>query len=228
MNIESLNCHPTETVRDKVYLTLKQLIMENELKVGESYLEEQLASRLNVSRTPVREAAIQLERDGFVKVRPRHGLIVLSISIQDMREIYQIRTELESLAVELIARRGLTDTEFASLIECIIKMEAALDCADMKQWASADREFHCLILHYSQNQRLEHMMAQLRDQVHRARIVTMHLRAKPTQSNSDHELLIQHLRNRDEVAAGKLHRSHLTRAGNLLINLLEENGLNDL
>lgn len=219
---------PGKKTRDKVYHTIKQCIMENRLKSSVSYLETELADRLGVSRTPVREAALQLERDGFVKVRPRHGITVLPIAVQDMREIYQIQAELEPLAVALAARRGLSHAEFTPLVDCITKMETALEQDDLNTWAHADDIFHNLVVSYSQNRRLARMISQFRDQVHRARMATLHLRPKPLQSNVDHELLVRHLRNRDEAAARDVHHRHLTRAGTMLIELLEKNGLDNL
>ena len=83
---------------EMAYSTLKAMIMDNKLQPAASYLESELAEQLGISRTPTREAMLQLERDGFVEVRPRHGMRVLPISATDMREIYEILTELEPLA----------------------------------------------------------------------------------------------------------------------------------
>lgn len=217
-----------KTTRDKVYDEIKDLIMENDLKPSACYLETELAERLAVSRTPVREAMLQLERDGFVRVRPRHGMSVLPIAVQDMREIYQIRAELEPMAVGLAARRGLDEAEFSALSDCIHAMEASLERDDLNGWARADDMFHRLLGTYSSNRRLERMLCQFRDQVHRARMATLRLRPKPVLSNEDHRQVMEALRNRDAEAARKAHHTHMQRAGAMLIALLEKNGLDNL
>lgn len=219
---------PATDARSQVYAKIKSLVMTSTLKPSASYLEAELAEQLGVSRTPVREAMLQLERDGLVKVRPRHGMTILPISAVDMSEIYQILTELEPLAVELAAKRGLDEGELQALEACTTKMEKALEADDLQSWAKADGVFHSLLAIYSGNKRLEQTLSRFRDQVHRARMATLSLRERPLKSNREHKLLIDHLHNRDPEAARNLHREHRQSAGEMLVNLLITNGLDNL
>ncbi|MEO1065801.1 MAG: GntR family transcriptional regulator [Pseudomonadota bacterium] len=218
----------SDNIRNRAYGAMKTLIMNNELKPSASYLESELAARLGVSRTPVREAMLQLEREGFVEVRPRHGMRVLPVSAEDMSEIYDILSELEPLAAELAAKRGPSDAELSALQVCIDTMEEALQHDDLQAWAEADDEFHRLLVDYSDSTRLRKTVSQFRDQVHRARMATLSLRVKPTESNKDHQILVNHLRQKNAPEARKIHRAHRVKAGQMLVELLTKHGLNNL
>ena len=78
-----------------------------------------------MSRTPVREALVRLAREGLVEVRSRHGMCVLPVSADDMRDIYQVLTALESTAVELVARRRPDAKELEPLVEASRDMAKA-------------------------------------------------------------------------------------------------------
>ena len=86
-------------LRDVVFNTLRQAILRGELKPGERLMEIQLAQRLGVSRTPVREAIRKLELEGLVLMIPRKGAEVAEITIKDLEDVLQVRAALEELAV---------------------------------------------------------------------------------------------------------------------------------
>lgn len=218
----------TRTATEMAYATLKAMIMDNELQPSASYLEGELAERLGISRTPTREAMLQLERDGFVEVRPRHGMRVLPISAQDMQEIYAILTELEPLAAELAARRGLSSGELGQMQACVDAMDAALRKDDLDEWARADDRFHTLLAEYSGNQRLQRALANFADQVYRARMATLRIREKPIRSNEDHRELLDCLQSGDAGKAREVHRRHRETAGQMLVDLIARYRMNNL
>ncbi len=210
---------------ERAYRALKKLILGDELPAGSHLLEQEAAERLGMSRTPVREAMIRLEKDGVVEVRPRHGMRVLPVSPDDMREIYQVLTALESAAAEAVARRGATPAEIASLRAAVADMEAALDRGDLDGWADADKRFHWLLVTLTGNQRLQQMVSQLDEQAHRARVLTLRLRPKPVNSIRDHARLVAAIARRDAESARRIHHDHRTRAGEMLVGLLDRLGL---
>ena len=112
--------------KDRALSALRQLIFSGELMPGSDHLETELAARLGVSRTPVREAALQLQAQGLVDVRPRRGIRVLPVSAQDMRDIYDILTELESLAAARAAEAGYSKADLAQLAKAIQDMDSCL------------------------------------------------------------------------------------------------------
>lgn len=212
----------------RAYDELKRQILENELPAGWSALEQELAERLAMSRTPVREAMMRLSHEGLVEVRPRHGMRVLPVSAEDMREIYEVLTGLESTAAELAATRGASDVELSALEGAVEDMAAALKRDDLKAWAKADDRFHMLLVSLSGNRKLRDVAESFLDRSRRVRILTLKIRPKPTTSNRDHAAVVDAIRRRDAKAAHDIHRAHRVKAGKMLIALLYEHGLTHL
>ena len=92
-------------LRDVVFNTLRQAILKGELEPGERLMEIQLADRLGVSRTPIREAIRKLGLEGLVLMIPRKGAEVARISEKSLREVLEVRRSLEELATELACQR---------------------------------------------------------------------------------------------------------------------------
>src|SRR5574342_1416920 len=93
------------SIREHAYLFLKEMILEGELKSGDRLIERELAERLNISRTPIREALFRLESQGFVKTVPRKGVIVADISEKEIIEVFTILSSLEVLAAKLAVQK---------------------------------------------------------------------------------------------------------------------------
>lgn len=204
------------------YETLREMILNNELKVGTQYLEKVLVERLNISRTPVREACVRLEREGLIEIQPRHGIRVKPISPSDMREIYEILTALESQAIGDLARDGLSDEQLAKLEQATERMAIALEKDDLDAWAMSDEEFHHVLLEFCPNERLRNVVLQFWGQAHRVRFATLHLRVKPHDSTKDHSAVVEAIRERDVKKATRIHRKHREKGGNAMVRLLEK------
>ena len=101
-------------LRDVVFKTLRQAILKGELEPGERLMEIQLAERLGVSRTPIREAIRKLELEGLVLMIPRKGAEVARISENNLRDVLEVRRTLEELAVDLACQR-MTEDELEEL-----------------------------------------------------------------------------------------------------------------
>ncbi len=210
------------------YQTLKDMIMENRLSHEKSYLEQELATELGISRTPVREAALRLQEEGFVTIRPRLGIRVRPISLTDMGEIYDILTELEPYAASRLAARGLTEEEGRHLDEAVAAMDAALKSGDRTAWAGADRTFHQTLMELAGNARILRIVSTLWDQVHRARMVTLDHRPDLARSNEDHRRLVALIREGDAQGAANLHRRHRSHARAEMMALLTEQGVEEI
>ena len=204
---------------------LRAMILSNELPAGSSHLESELADRLKMSRTPVREACLMLEGQGLIEVRPRKGMRISALSPDDMREIYEVLTELESFCAEAVATRKPSEYELAVLARSIEKMDSALSVGNRTDWAEADEEFHTELVRLGGNRRIEKIVETYNDQVRRARAITLHLRPLPTKSNQDHRKLYRALLKGDAEAARRVHRKHRVRARELLTGLLSQAGL---
>ena len=214
------------TATTKATNALRNLIFTGDLPPGSDHLEAELAERLGISRTPVREALTRLEAQGLVRIRPRRGARIVGLSPYDMNDIYEVLTVLESAAAEKAAERRLGDTDLAPLLDAIEAMDTALEENDLDAWAQADDDFHTALVNASGNKRLIEATALYTDQVRRARMVTLRLRPIPHRSNEDHRAVLAAIRAGDAEAAHAIHHGHRERARALLTDLLEAHQLN--
>ena len=207
---------------DKAYEQIKSRILDNVYSPGYQALEQEIASDLGVSRTPVREALIRLQHEGLIELVPRRGMRVVPMVASDMKEIYDVLKSLESTAAELLAERKPGEDELKPMQRAIDDMEAALEADDLEKWAAADERFHRCLIDMCGNRRLATMASTVMDQGHRARMVTLRLRPKPTQSNSDHRELLDAIRRGDSEAARECHYHHRQRSSEMLTDILDK------
>lgn len=207
---------------------LRDMIFRGELGPGSDHLEGELANRLGMSRTPVREAALTLEAQGLVELRPRKGLRILSVSPQDMADIYDVLTELEGLAAARAAKAGYSADELAQLRLAIDDMDAALSVEDRDAWSEADDRFHRELVRLGGNKRVAAIVSVMEDQVRRAKKITLHMRPLPLRSNDDHRALFDAITETDPVRARQVHTEHRTAARAVLLDLLEKHRLKHL
>lgn len=207
---------------EQAYRLIKQRILDNEYPPGFQALEQEMAEQLGVSRTPVREALIRLKNEGLVDLAPRRGMRVVPLSPDDMKEIYEVLTGLESMAVELLARKAPSSEELQPLVDAIDAMDRALEGDDLEAWAQADERYHRALLELCGNQRLRRMAYTMRDQGYRARQISLRLRPKPWQSNIEHRAVVDAVRRGDWEEARETHYRHRVRTGRALIEILEK------
>ena len=228
--IVSLEKNPVSEILEKtgysrvewVYKTIQHSILNNDYYPGFQALEPELAKALGVSRTPVREALIRLENERLIELIPRRGMRVIPLVPSDMKEIYELLTSLESMAAELLAKRNLSVEELSPLSKALNDMDRCLIENDRTGWAEADERYHKALLSLCGNKRLATMANTVRDQGHRARLVTLRLRDKPTQSNEEHRKVYEAVVNGDWQAARDLHYAHRSRTSQKLLEILEE------
>ncbi|WP_299141642.1 GntR family transcriptional regulator [uncultured Tateyamaria sp.] len=213
---------------ERAMSALRQMIFAGELTPGSDHLETELAERLGMSRTPVREAALMLQAQGLVEMRPRRGIRISPVSAQDMSDIYDILTELESLAAARAAEAGYSDTDLETLAKAIADMDAALDADDLRAWADADDRFHRELVRLGRNARLSMIVSVMRDQVRRARATTLFIRPKPAKSNADHRIVLQAIADGDVSRAHDTHHAHRRAARDMLVALLDKHQFHGL
>lgn len=202
------------------------MIIGGELAAGSDHLESELAERLGMSRTPIREAALTLESQGLLELRPRKGVRILPVSPADMAEIYDILTELESLSARLAADRKPSETELLPLSRAIDEMEKALKAKSLEDWAEADDQFHRELVKLGGNTRVSLIFEMMSNQVRRARAVTLYMRPLPVQSNEDHRKVLEAISAGQSGVAADIHHAHRQKAKMLLLELLEKHKLN--
>jgi DNA-binding GntR family transcriptional regulator len=212
--------HVKRSFAEDAYRRLKAQILDNELPPGYRVLEAELAETLGMSRTPVREALLRLQSEALVRVEPRRGMVVLSISPVEMAEIYDVLTALETMAAESLARLHPDAERMRPLWEAVEHMDAALAADDLDRWADADEAFHRSLVEVCGNARLAATALTFRDQIRRTRHLTLRLRARPVRSNQAHRDLLRLIEAGDAEAAFAAHRAHRQRAGQELLEIL--------
>jgi DNA-binding GntR family transcriptional regulator len=221
------NAHPAPSGSrvENAYAALKSAIRENVYPPGHFAAENEVAVQLGMSRTPVHEAAIRLQEEGLIKVLPRRGILVCAISHRDIRETYELTIALESMAAEVLAARPSSSAVSKTIarLEAETKtMESALRKNDLDKWAAADDRFHEILTGECGNGRLSRMASTIRDQTHRARLLTLRLRPLPVKSAPEHWAIIEAIRKGNPSAAARMAGAHRRRASEIMIPLLEK------
>ncbi|CAG2129139.1 putative HTH-type transcriptional regulator YdfH [compost metagenome] len=151
---------------------LREAIVEGVLSPGSRLSEVQIAKQLNVSRTPMREAFVQLEREGLVTILPRVGAHVRTVTRRDVEEIYTVRAALECLAVQEAAAR-ITPLGAAQLDDVLTAMRVAVDAGDATSYVDALDRFYTIIMAIADNRTLQETHLSLMGPVRRLRRIAM-------------------------------------------------------
>lgn len=213
---------------DNAYERLKAEILNGELPPGFQAPEPDIATRLGMSRTPVREALIRLEAEGLVDLIPRRGAKVLAISLKDICEIFEILAELEGLAVRKAAGREVPCALMHELEEILSEADRALLEGNIEHWAELDDRFHRLIAQTCGNARLEAEVTSLLNQVHRANRVLLRLNRAPASRAEDHRKIFEAIRaGRDDIGS-EVARSHRLAGLETMKRLLQSSGLSQV
>ncbi|MBI4182976.1 MAG: GntR family transcriptional regulator [Proteobacteria bacterium] len=213
---------------DEAYRRIKQAILLGEMPPGFQQMEQDLANRLGMSRTPVREAIIRLQSEGLVEFRSRRGMRVLPISPDDIRDLYDLLICLEAQAVERLIENRPTKDQIAALEQTIADMEEALGKDDLERWAANDERFHRLLIEFCGNERLIRVARAIWDQAHRARMVILRLRPRPVNSATEHRAVVAAIRKRNAARAREACRRHRTNAKHMVIGILRDLRLTQL
>ena len=151
-------------LKDLVYLELKHKILTGEIVSQTRLMEIDLSEKMNVSRTPIREAIRKLEKEGLVTIEPRRGAYASMISTEDMVEILEVRQDLEGLAAYFAANR-MTDEQMAELKEVSNNYNEAVKRGKMEDMIKYDTRFHHIIVESCRNKILVQMIEQLQELV---------------------------------------------------------------
>lgn len=132
-------------------------------------MELQLASKLGVSRTPIREAIRMLEQEGLAVTMPRKGAEVAKMTLKDMEDVLEVREALDELAAK-IACKKISDEQLANLKTIKDEFKRSMDSGDVKKIAEEDVKFHDAIYEATSNAKLVSMMNNIREQMYRYRV----------------------------------------------------------
>ncbi|WP_244644106.1 GntR family transcriptional regulator [Azorhizobium oxalatiphilum] len=215
---------------DLAYEAIKRAVLENTYPPGYQAGEVEIARQLDMSRTPVHEAMARLQEEGFVRILPKRGIVVLGLSPDDIDQIYDVISALEGAAGARIAALPKAErTRIARKLEGhTAAMSAALAAGDRIAWAQADKAFHDALAADCRNGRLSRIVGTVTDQLHRARMFTLNLRPLPTHSAVEHQALTDAILAGDAEAADRAARAHRQQARDQLLPLLRQLNLSNL
>jgi DNA-binding GntR family transcriptional regulator len=196
------------TISGAVAARLRQEIVAGELPAGSRLRQVEIARRLGVSTTPVREALAALQREGLVQLHPQRGAVVFLPSVHDLREHYEIRIALEELAVGKAAERFRP--EWAEPLEAVLQEMRSGPPAE--RYLALNQRFHSELYARSGRERLVEMIAGLRDAASAYLNIFRATRDFPAeQLDSEHHEILQACVANDPARASAATRVHLTR-----------------
>ena len=195
-------------LRDVVFYTLRQAILKGEMEPGERLMEIQLAKKLGVSRTLIREAIRKLELEGLVIMIPRRGAEVAGITEKALRDVLEVRRSLEELAIELAVAR-MKEDDIKALEAARIEFREALNTNDMIRIAQADEKFHDVIYAGTYNDKLVQLLNNLRDQIYRYRLEYIKDVGKRQLILIEHENILNAVKTRNLELGRRAMREHI-------------------
>jgi len=190
------------TLRERIVSTIRNAIINGQLKPGSRIAEPELAERFGISRTPIREALRQLESEGFITVQPRKGAIVASFSAQDVSNFYDLKMILEGYAARLAALT-LTESEIDRMETLNKLIVTASGKKDLRKVLELHNEFHDTFLRAAGNDRLHHIVQTMVAQFQRYRLI-LATPGKVEGSIDQHAEIVEAFRKRDPALAEKL------------------------
>lgn len=203
---------------------LRGMVVSGSFTPGSPLGETALAAEFSVSRTPIREALKQLEREGLVEVRPRVGTFVRKPTSREILELFQLKESLEGLAASLLAQRGDVP-ELRSLIRNVEEEQEAVRAGDKSSYAALVHEFHHTLVSGADNQKLAEHYELLMNQLAYHRIVkqTLTLPGALDVSFNEHAQIVAAIQSKDPLGAELTTRRHISRTReSATIALLDE------
>ena len=189
---------------EQAYAILYDAIRQKRIKPGERILEKEIAQRIGLSRTPVREALKRLEADGLIEHKSRFGTVVRSLSQREVVELYEMRIILEAAAAGMAARHASL-AEIKALEETNQRfVEAEGDRA-----ADLNAQFHGMIFHAARNRYLLSSFEELSNVLIVLGPTTLETATRIEQAFTEHQEIIHGLMTRDEVLSSRMARQHL-------------------
>ncbi len=217
----TLNMNAYLPLRDVVFNTLREAILKGDLKPGERLMELQLASKLGVSRTPIREAIRMLEQEGLAVTTPRKGAEVAKMTLKDMEDVLEIRDALDELAVR-IACQKITDEQLKQLEDVKELFEKNTQTNNVKNIAEADVSFHDVIYEATGNPKLVTLLNNLREQVYRYRVEYIKDPKNYPTLITEHEAILESLKNRDVKNAVEAMHVHVANQAEAVKMVIQE------
>ncbi len=184
------------SLKNLVYDYLREQMQKGELRQGEMINMEQTAQKLGISKTPLREALIKLEAEGFVRIQPWRGVIVSELDLQDFKECYQVIGALESSAL-LAASSRLDEKPIQRMERLNEEMQQALDQGDFDTYYERNIAFHRTYIDLAENKTLADIIDIMKKKLYEFARPKEFIREWEDVSMREHRQLVEMLRNKE-------------------------------
>lgn len=199
------------SLRIRVFNAIENAILDGEYKDGDSLNELRLSKELGVSRTPVREALMQLELEGLVKNVPNKGAVVIGVTEQDIHDIYEIRIRIEGLAARLCAE-NITEDELHALEQIVDLQEFYLLKNDTEQIWKLDGDFHKIIYDASRSRPLRFTLSNFHNYIKKARDISVQTEGRAEKTVAEHRAILDAIKAHNGSLAEQLTAKHISNA----------------
>jgi DNA-binding GntR family transcriptional regulator len=184
------------TAQEAVLLEIRRMILNHEIAAGSPIRQDEIATRLGVSRVPVREALMMLEAGGQVRYAPHFGFTVPKLTADELVEVYLIREKLEELALRQSIERA-TDDDIRAMETALKASDEAIESGDLMVMTRANQAFHFAMLEPSRMPRLMRILANLWDSLAAYRPVSFMSASEREQIRLDHHEIFGAIQRRD-------------------------------
>lgn len=207
----------TTSITAQVTNAIRKAIIKGEFKPGEKLSEISLSEFYKISRTPIREAFKQLEREGLVEIIPRVGTCVTKPTEKELAELFTMKEALEGLAARLLVEQGNIKA-IEGIRKAVAQMEKAVETSDHNLYVEANSIFHEAILEGADNSKLNYTLNLLLNQIGYSRYVYLTIEApqRIEKSLQEHQAILQALLEGDSEKAEKAMREHVRASGSEL------------
>ncbi|GLC29886.1 GntR family transcriptional regulator [Clostridium omnivorum] len=198
--VKDTNFNQNKPIREVVYESLRRTIISGVIPAGERIVEKEYAERLNISRTPVREALRLLEMEELVEYLPRTGVVVKRISVEDAIEIYKIRHSLEVLA-SINAMDNITEEEIRDIENLLDITEQKNKEGDVEEVIRLFGVFNTKIYEASRMKRLANMISRLNEYLQRFRNISISENERREKALREHRIILKAIaeKNKDQI-----------------------------
>jgi DNA-binding GntR family transcriptional regulator len=209
------------SLKEQAYDVLKTMILTGKLERGRLYNEMKWAQQLGVSRTPVREALLELSSEGMIDFLPNKGVMIREITTKQVKEVFEIRQIIEGYVTQAIGK-GLTASDVKKLDSLIKRQKEQAGKNDNEAFIETDRDFHVFLASRMDNQRLESILQNLRDQIHLMGIYALMNRGRTEQVLAEHIEILTALKEGNAKKAQKAMIRHLKNTEMTLLDMIRE------
>ena len=193
----------------RVFHTIRENILSGKYAPNEELKEMTIGEELGVSRTPVREALRQLELEGLVSIIPNKGAYVVGLTPKDMQDIYEIRCRLEGLCARWAAK-SITKEQLDELEEIVFRAEFHAKKGNAEQLVELDNKFHETLYAAAGSKELQRVLSDFHHYLQRVRKVTLTDEKRASDSNQEHMMIVDALKEHNEDKAEKLATQHIS------------------